>query len=215
GYKKKGKHDLTVPRSAFQSEYIKLKEKYKHWVKDWPESTDPLKMIYEDIAIASFLICYWRESKKEIRFVDMGCGNGFLTYVLTQEGYSGYGIDQSKRKVWDMYPQNVTLIEKTLYPKDMNVNANFIIGNHADELIPWIPILAHRANASFMALPCCFHLLNGRKMTHTDHSKTQYQQYLQYVESIIVNCGYVSTQESLRIPSTKNICFLADKRSKG
>jgi tRNASer (uridine44-2'-O)-methyltransferase len=74
-------------------------------VNQWEESTDPQKYIFEDIGIASFLICLWEKEFKEFSlskkqsFVDLGAGNGFLVYLLTMEGYSGQGIDIQKRKV--------------------------------------------------------------------------------------------------------------------
>lgn len=42
-------------------------------------------------------------------FVDLGCGNGLLVYILNQEGYPGMGIDVRKRKIWDVYPKDVNL----------------------------------------------------------------------------------------------------------
>ena len=36
-------------------------------------------------------------------FVDLGCGNGLLTYILMSEGYNGIGIDLRKRKIWDLF----------------------------------------------------------------------------------------------------------------
>lgn len=33
-------------------------------------------------------------------FVDLGCGNGLLTFLLVSEGYEGYGIDIADRKIW-------------------------------------------------------------------------------------------------------------------
>lgn len=35
--------------------------------------------------------CFLWRSKQT--FVDLGCGNGLLVDILTQEGYSGFGID--------------------------------------------------------------------------------------------------------------------------
>lgn len=76
----------------------------------WTERTDPKKFIHEDIAIATYLMCLWQKSHKDKpSFVDLGCGNGLLVYILNQEGYSGFGVDVRKRKIWDMYPKNVKL----------------------------------------------------------------------------------------------------------
>ena len=52
----------------------------------------------EDVAIASYLIVMWkaeREQKnldKKQTFVDIGCGNGLLTHILSGEGVSFYFI---------------------------------------------------------------------------------------------------------------------------
>ena len=34
-------------------------------------------------------------------------------------------------------------------------NVDFLIGNHSDELTPWIPVMATRLNCNFMVIPCC------------------------------------------------------------
>jgi hypothetical protein len=99
GYQKRVHHDIIVPKVQYQDLYADLKAKYGHWVSKWPEATDPSKHVFEDIAIATWLICLWKKDKSS-RFVDLGCGNGFLTFILSQEGYSGYGIDMTQRKLW-------------------------------------------------------------------------------------------------------------------
>ncbi len=48
--------------------------------------------MYEDIAIATYLLVLWEEERKRERveqrqsFVDLGCGNGLLVYLLCCEG---------------------------------------------------------------------------------------------------------------------------------
>lgn len=87
----------------------------RYWVGQWEESTDPQKFIFEDVGIASFLICLWEQEQqqysltKKQSFVDLGAGNGFLVYLLTMEGYSGKGIDIQKRKVHfrSFFPENL------------------------------------------------------------------------------------------------------------
>lgn len=102
GYQKRVHHDVIVPKVQYQDLYSMLKTKYGHWVNNWMESTDPAKHVFEDIAIATWLICVWQHDKSQ-RFVDLGCGNGFLTHILSQEGYSGYGVDMTRRKLWDAF----------------------------------------------------------------------------------------------------------------
>jgi hypothetical protein len=38
--------------------------------RNWTEKTDPRKFVYEDIAIASYLLCLWKE--EEIRLKRCG-----------------------------------------------------------------------------------------------------------------------------------------------
>ncbi|KAL1486612.1 hypothetical protein MTO96_031316, partial [Rhipicephalus appendiculatus] len=81
-----------VPIEKYNTMYFNLKKKYgKHLCKIWPETTDPLKYVYEDIAIASYLLAVWDEEKQNGRdeaptFIDVGCGNGLLVYLLAAEG---------------------------------------------------------------------------------------------------------------------------------
>lgn len=50
-------------------------------------NTDPEKFIYEDIHIACYLILAWRHLKANVKcFVDLGCGNGLLVYILNDQG---------------------------------------------------------------------------------------------------------------------------------
>lgn len=50
----------------------------------WQESTDATKHVFEDVAIAAWLVTYWAEiypdteGKPPGGFVDVGCGNGLL-----------------------------------------------------------------------------------------------------------------------------------------
>jgi len=46
--------------------------------------------IFQDLAIASYLVSLWEdEESKPKSFIDLGCGNGLLVYILTQEGFQG------------------------------------------------------------------------------------------------------------------------------
>lgn len=65
--------------------------------------------MYEDVAIATYLLLLWQYDSKPQTFVDVGCGNGLLVFILTMEGHTGYGVDVRKRKIWDLYPDNIKL----------------------------------------------------------------------------------------------------------
>lgn len=87
----------------------------------WPEKTDAAKFVYEDVAIATYLLLVWRQERKATNstelqsFVDLGCGNGLLVYILSSEGHSGHGIDLRRRGIWDTYPSTTVL--KVIQPK--------------------------------------------------------------------------------------------------
>lgn len=125
GYLKRVTHDVVVNKVLFQDRYIHLKKKYsKFLVDNWAESTDPKKHVFEDIAIAAFLIELWRKiyghekTEEKLQFRDLGCGNGVLCYILIQEGFKGLGVDARQRKSWSIYPNDVKrcLKEQVIVP---------------------------------------------------------------------------------------------------
>jgi tRNASer (uridine44-2'-O)-methyltransferase len=197
GYVKKVHHDVILPQVKTQNTYARLKSKYaKVLITSWVEVTDPTKHVFEDLGIAAFLIELWAEMYPEGTefpgFVDIGCGNGLLTHILLEEGYSGWGFDARKRKSWDTYSAKAqeSLKEFVLIPSiiqshkenhydttnskrtEANIQGThpgifpkgtFIISNHADELTPWTPILANISESPFIAIPCCSHNLTGSR----------------------------------------------------
>ncbi|XP_074641673.1 putative tRNA (uracil-O(2)-)-methyltransferase [Tubulanus polymorphus] len=210
-----------VALDHYNSMYQNLKVKYgKDLVQSWCESTDPQKFVYEELAIASYLMVLFEEEEqkcgKKQTFVDLGCGNGLLVYVLANEGYTGIGIDVRKRKIWDTYGPNVHLKECAIKPSAGNLfkEYDWIIGNHSDELTPWIPVIAARSsyNCKYFVLPCCPHDFN-HKFNERKAGCSLYQAYLQYVAQIGEKCGFHVERDTLRIPSTKRVCFVGRTRT--
>ncbi|XP_043269554.1 probable tRNA (uracil-O(2)-)-methyltransferase isoform X1 [Venturia canescens] len=202
--------------------YNKLKLKYgQEMVKKWPECTDPNKFVYEDVAIAAYLILLWEDERindndEKQSFIDLGCGNGLLVHILTSEGHSGTGIDLRKRQIWDIYPPTTRLVEQTIVPSSSSLfpKIDWLIGNHSDELTPWIPVIAARSSyhCKFFLLPCCPHEFDGRKFQRESAIKSQYFEYMKYVKSVCEGCGFKTDIDKLRIPSTKRICLVGRDR---
>ncbi|KAM9991129.1 hypothetical protein ACTFIZ_004543 [Dictyostelium cf. discoideum] len=226
GYKKKANLDQIVPKNVFLSMYEEMKQRYKNMEDGWKEvtQTDPQKFIYEDVAIAAYLICIWRKENQENgkspnkptqRFIDIGCGNGLLVYILNKEGYDGIGIDIRSRKIWAKYDDHVqkNLIEEAILPKDTTFEQyDWIIGNHSDELTPWVPYITSKLpNQRFFLLPCCFYNFNSR-FKENDTRIGKYACYLNYIQKVSNECGFNVIKETLRIPSTKNIAFISSLR---
>jgi tRNASer (uridine44-2'-O)-methyltransferase len=245
GYVKRVHHDTIIPQPRFQDTYTRLKNSYaRTLVTSWAETTDPSKHVFEDLGIAAFLIELWRDMYTDINngndktpfpgFVDIGCGNGLLVYILRREGYEGWGFDARARKSWHAY--NIPLkdgtdslqalallpsfVQRPQEPGDgvhvhdgVFAEGTFIISNHADELTPWTPILAAGSRSPFIAIPCCSHDLTGRKFRAPpprDKSKGQsaYASLVAWGCDIAADCGYRVETEMLRIPSTRNTALI-------
>ncbi|GAA5975252.1 hypothetical protein JCM5350_000206 [Sporobolomyces pararoseus] len=166
----------------------------------WAEKTDPSKHVFEDVAICAWLMCLWDEmyprtvsekdgverAEPEGGFVDVGCGNGLLVFLLNSEGYKGYGLDLRERKSWSLYSpipdlRVTSLSPPTLLRSSLSTSTPpfppnaFLIGNHADELTPWIPLFAALTPSSaWLNIPCCLHDLTGRFETKTYSIPPQY-----------------------------------------
>jgi tRNASer (uridine44-2'-O)-methyltransferase len=120
-------------------------------------------------------------------FVDIGCGNGLLVWILNQEGWKGWGFDARRRKTWSTFAPEIqeNLKEMLLIPEvlvgcesegendaaasdvpahnGMFPRGTFIVSNHADELTVWTPILAFLNESPFIAIPCCSHNFGGTR----------------------------------------------------
>lgn len=111
---------------------------------------------------------------------------------------------------------NYHLQVKTIIPSDVNLfpEADWLIGNHSDELTPWIPVIAARSsyNCKFFLLPCCAFNFDGTKYQRKDSSKSQYTEYLEYIKEVCEGCGFKTKIDRLKIPSTKRICLVGQKR---
>ncbi|XP_048092914.1 probable tRNA (uracil-O(2)-)-methyltransferase isoform X1 [Alosa alosa] len=210
---------ISVQKYSLQ--YQQLKDKYKEMVKVWPEVTDPEKFVYEDVAIATYLLVMWDEERAEKgltgkqSFVDLGCGNGLLVHILTNEGHPGKGIDVRKRKIWDMYGSETHLEEAAISPGEgcLFPHADWLIGNHSDELTPWIPLIAARSSFScrYFVLPCCFFDFFG-KYQRRQCKKSQYKEYIEFIAEVSTQCGFDTEEDCLRIPSTKRVCLVGKSR---
>ncbi|KAF7979490.1 hypothetical protein HWV62_42331 [Athelia sp. TMB] len=100
-------------------------------------------------------------------FLDLGCGNGLLTHILLTAGYTGQGVDVRTRPSWQYFPattQQQLLVKAVdlldilnpVEPIQEDWKGVWLIGNHADELTPWLPLLSMLLPTSgFASIPCC------------------------------------------------------------
>ena len=166
------------------------------------------------------------------------CGNGVLTHILLSEGYSGKGFDLRARTSWSHYPKETQLHLHVqpftpLEPHPHIRPSSFLIGNHADELTPWIPVVAALLPASgYLSIPCCpwsfdsryergvvgaFHVphfeakseehvafVDGLGLGVEGHGTSSYAKYRVWLAYLSSACGWKVECEMLRIPSTRN-----------
>ncbi|XP_029932822.1 putative tRNA (uracil-O(2)-)-methyltransferase [Myripristis murdjan] len=211
-----------LPVEKYSLVYQQLKDKYREMVKVWPEVTDPEKFVYEDVAIATYLLVLWAEERAEKHltdkqsFVDLGCGNGLLVHILCNEGHPGKGIDVRRRKIWDTYGPRTLLEEKAITPSESFLfpGTDWLIGNHSDELTPWIPVIAARSSYScrYFVLPCCFFDFYG-KYQRRQCKKSQYKEYIDFITEVSQTSGFNTEEDCLRIPSTKRVCLVGKSRN--
>ncbi|GFW23396.1 probable tRNA [Trichonephila clavipes] len=213
-----------VPARKYSEILYNLKSKYaEKFIEIWPKysTTDPKKFVFEDISIAAYLMTFWEQERilknltRKQTFIDLGCGNGLLDHILQSEGHKGIGMDLRKRKIWDAYGPETNLVETVIEPncKQLYPEYDWIIGNHADELTPWIPVIAARSSYKMKVflLPCCYYTFDGRY--RRPHQDTQYQSYLNFLKSLCSNMGFEVQMDKLRIPSTKRTCLICPSRN--
>lgn len=70
----------------------------------------------------------------------------FAKYEFYPAQHQGKGVDLRERKIWRYYGGRADLEVRSLTPSDVTVFPEFdwLIGNHSDELTPWIPLMAAR-----------------------------------------------------------------------
>ena len=205
---------------AYSTEYARLKNKYgPDIVTNWTESSDPEKFVHEDIGIAAYILLLWSQQRareqwtvtRKQTFVDLGCGNGLLVYILTMEGHSGVGFDIRRRGIWSWYPDSVKLQEKTIVPglDTRFPDVDWILGNHSDELTPWIPVVAALSgqHTSFWVLPCCPFSFSSKYQRKTA-VKSVWRDYLDWIVSISQKIGFDIKEDRLKIPSTKRVSLV-------
>jgi tRNASer (uridine44-2'-O)-methyltransferase len=114
----------------------------------------------------------------------------------------------------------------------------FLIGNHGDELTPWVPLLATRSHASgYLSIPCCAWTLDARfdrardvplctvdaaalnlgggggggEDSNINNSiSSSYSHYRVWLAALSVHCGWAVEVEMLRIPSTRNWAIVGE-----
>lgn len=245
-YKARVTHDRLVNKELFQDVYLNLKHRWASYLcKEWKEKTNPEKHVHEDLAVCAWLMVFWRnkfgndaatstEDKVRLRdrpwladtrtwgrptggFVDVGCGNGLLVWLLNNEGYIGSGFDIRPRKSWELFDHETTIqVEfpspnvngrhtphsETVSVRKANLHVHtldavriiydhlqasgagsaaaasrcfpagsFLIGNHADEMTPLMPLLASTIPdcTGLLNIPCCPWMVSGDRFTRTNY----------------------------------------------
>lgn len=91
---------------------------------------------------------------------------------------------------------------------------DYVIGNHSDELSPWIPVIAAKSSykCNFFLLPCCAFDFDGSRYQRQNAYKSQYSDYLDFIQWLCKDLGFKVDMDRLKIPSTKRICLVSSGR---
>jgi len=151
-------------------------------------------------------------------------------------------MDLRARTSWSHYPQTTQdhLVVHAFDPTSSSPDPNFqpgifIIGNHADELTPWVPVLSTLHSASgYLSIPCCAWTFDAKyersstpmfPIPSADFADTlnlggeggnssSYSMYRIWLASLSLHCGWEVECETLRIPSTRNWAIVGRRRLK-
>ncbi|KAE9417095.1 hypothetical protein Angca_006461, partial [Angiostrongylus cantonensis] len=82
---------------------------------------------------------------------------------------------------------------------------DYLIGNHTDELTPWIPLVAARRKCGFFVLPCCPFNFHGKYIPRPGDTGSQYDSFLRFLREICTRLGFIVEEDRLSIPSTKRV----------
>lgn len=96
---------------------------------------------------------------------------------------------------------------------------DWLLGNHSDELTPWLPVVALQSSAErspdllptrYWVLPCCpFSFFSKfQRENHGTSSSSRYAEYLKFVAEVGRTCGYDVEEDRMRIPSTRRTCYV-------
>ncbi|CAD6197429.1 unnamed protein product [Caenorhabditis auriculariae] len=182
--------------------YRQIKELFGRPIcESWEEKTDPQKFVFEDCAITTYLVELWdlnRQPKPKKS-----------SLISDVEMAAGYGVDVRSRRIWSSTFVDDDLREVTVDPTNFDAKdgvfdegVDYLIGNHSDELTPWMPIMAARLNCNFFLLPCCPFDFYGKYMSRICHQVCQ-------------TLGYDVRVDRMSIPSTKRLCLVCTIPSGG
>jgi tRNASer (uridine44-2'-O)-methyltransferase len=158
--------------------------------------------------------------------VDIGCGNGVISYLLNSiysNHVKGIGYDVKARKIWEYYKSkgNDILKCQAISPNFPSLvqpfpdETNYIIGIHTDEMTPWIPLIAMKRKCNFFLLPCCPFDFFGRYVKRNQHNGDNKWEYFNHIVSLAQTLGFDVKIDVLKIPSEKKTAIIGTIPSSG
>uniref|UniRef100_A0A8R1DFG4 tRNA (uracil-O(2)-)-methyltransferase n=1 Tax=Caenorhabditis japonica TaxID=281687 RepID=A0A8R1DFG4_CAEJA len=217
------KTNALIDKESYVRNYREIRETFGRPIcSQWTENSDPKKAVFEDCGIASYInsLVECDILPKFKKYVDIGCGNGLLVHLLNKIGYTGYGVDVRQRHVWKSLFKDDDLRESTVNPQivvqeepHFDAGVDLLIGNHSDELTPWIPVMAAKLNCNFFLIPCCPFNFFGKYRNNGSHlgprrMVSQYESFFEWTVSVAERLGFHVKLDRLAIPSTKRLCII-------
>uniref|UniRef100_A0A1I7TEX0 tRNA (uracil-O(2)-)-methyltransferase n=1 Tax=Caenorhabditis tropicalis TaxID=1561998 RepID=A0A1I7TEX0_9PELO len=224
------KTNSLLDKESYFRTYRHIREDYgRALVEQWTENSNPQKTVFEDCGITAYIneIVRMDILPKPKKFVDIGCGNGVLVHLLNLTGMKGYGVDVRSRQIWNTTLKHVDLRESVVEPQVVVENephfdsdVDLLVGNHSDELTPWIPVMAAKLNCNFFLIPCCPFNFFGKYVNDGSHIGpkrlvSQYESFFEWTVTVAERLGFKVDLDRLAIPSTKRLCIIGRVPEKG
>ncbi len=183
----------------------------------------------KDLVVAALLLSSLAVPRASVRVLDLGCGRGFLAFVLASEGLAVRAVDAHAHASWPLFaevpdvrarlrldastltvPALVALVTQEAQTAAQCGAALWLVGNRSDELTPWLPwvlaTLAVPVSAALVLVPCC-------PWDYGARYPAAYAAYLPYLEAEAKALGLSCARGVLaELASDKNSVFLMHAR---
>lgn len=193
------KIDKKIYEVIYSQENIPGYERYFRYMKEIKKQKNPLEYLFKKESIY-FPVYDYLKNKPKLKILEIGCGNGYLTYSLNSLGHSASGIDIS---------------EEAIKSAKTNFGNYFAVSDLKDyrpkekfDLIIATEVIEHLKNPSEFILQCLALLKENGEILLTTPNKDYYNRDIAWKsESPPVHTFWFSKQSFKAIAKRYNLAY--------